>query len=482
MMRRRPGVFKPIALTLLGLVLLSAAAVGILFGMPLLKNLYAPANGAEPKPPASPAGVSLVNQMPDTVDVDSKVAEKLKIQTAPVGPARPRLLELPGSLAIDPQAQARIRTRFPGEVIEIEKVPDPIEIQKKGYTVTRPLAPGDEVKQGQRLAVIWSKDLGEKKSELVDGLSALSLDRDTLKRFEEGFAKGIIPEQRVLEQRRQVENDLIAVDRARRTLQSWRLSEEEIKEIEDEAARIRERGGKRDPNKVRDWARVDVVSRIDGTIMEKNCVVGDFISDSGFNMFVVADLKHLAVWAHAYEEDLPALKDHKEQRRKEGKLVAWKVRLRNEPNADPVDGFIDLIGNVVDPTQHTVLIQGTVQNPNLGTKENPNYRLTAGQYIKATVELPAAKGEVSIPISALVEDGKDSVVFVLDAKANRFTMRRVAVTRRGLTEAQVRSELREEDTKAGLEALKEGERVVSSGAIELKAALEDAQAAAKDKK
>lgn len=477
---RRPGVFKLIALTALGLVLLSAAAVGILFGMPMLKNLYAPANGAEPKPAENtPAGVVLADGTTNTVDVKSEVAEKLKIRTDDVAPARKRPLELPGSLAVDPQAQARIRTRFPGEVVEIEQVDDPIARQKQGYTVKRSLAPGDEVKQGQRLAVVWSKDLGEKKSELVDAKSALMLDEDTLKRFEEGFAKGIIPEQRLYEQRRQVDSDRIAVDRARRTLQSWRLSEDEIKEIEDEAIRIRERGGKRDANKVRDWARVDVVSRIDGTIMEKNCVVGDFISDSSFNMFVVADLKHLAVWAHAYEEDLPGLKDFKEQCRKEGKLVPWKVRLRNEPNADPVDGFIDLIGNVVDPTQHTVLIQGTVQNPNLGTKENPNYRFTAGQYIKATVELPAAKGEVSIPISALVEDGKDSIVFVVDAKANRFTMRRVAVTRRGLTEAQVRSVLSDKEKEAGLEALKEGERVVSSGAIELKAALEDAQAAAK---
>jgi cobalt-zinc-cadmium efflux system membrane fusion protein len=472
---RRRGAFKPIALTALGLVLVGAAAVGALFGVPMLKDLYAPASGAETKSAESkPAGVSLAESMPDTVDVKPDVAEKLKIRTAPVGPARPRLLDLPGSLAIDPQAQARIRTRFPGEVVEIEKVRDPIESQKKGHTVMRPLAPGDTMKQGDRLAVVWSKDLGEKKSELVDALSALALDQQTLKRFEEGLAKGIIPEQRVAEQRRQVDADLIAVNRARRTLQSWRLSEDEIKEIEDEAERVRERGGKRDANKVRDWARVDIVSRIDGTIMEKNCVVGDYISDSGFNMFVVADLKHLAVFAQAYEEDLPALKEYQQQLRKQGKLVSWKVRLRNEPNAAPVPGVIDLIGKVIDPTQHTALIQGLV--------DNKDDRLTAGQYIKATVELPPAEGEVSIPIGALVEDGKDSIVFIVDAKANRFTMRRVAVTRRGLTEAQVRCELREEDKKAGLEALKEGDYVVSSGAIELKAALEDAQAAAKDKK
>src|SRR5262249_34493564 len=196
-MMGRPGVFKPIALTALGLALLSAAAVGILFGMPMLKNLYAPANGAEPKPAENtPAGVVLADGTANTVDVKHEVAEKLKIHTLPVEVARPRLLELPGSLAVDPQAQARIRTRFPGEVVEIEQMDDPIARQKQGYTVKRSLAPGDEVKQGQRLAVVWSKDLGEKKSELVDGLSALALDRDTLKRFEDGLAKGIIPEQR----------------------------------------------------------------------------------------------------------------------------------------------------------------------------------------------------------------------------------------------------------------------------------------------
>ena len=40
----------------------------------------------------------------------------------------------------------------------------------------RPLRHGDKVTVKQLLAVIWSKDLGEKKSELVDALSQLRLD------------------------------------------------------------------------------------------------------------------------------------------------------------------------------------------------------------------------------------------------------------------------------------------------------------------
>src|SRR5262249_12706584 len=161
------------------------------------------------------------------------------------------------------------------------------------------------VKEGQRLAVLWSKDLGEKKSELVNALSQLYLDQATLKNFEK--ASDIIPEQRWREQRHQVEMDLIAVDKARRTVESWRAAEDEIKEIEDEALRIRERGGKRDPEKRKNWPRVDIISRINGVIAEKNVIVGDFVPDSTFDLFKVADIDRLAVWAHAYEEDLPAL-------------------------------------------------------------------------------------------------------------------------------------------------------------------------------
>jgi cobalt-zinc-cadmium efflux system membrane fusion protein len=122
------------------------------------------------------------------------------------------------------------------------------------------------------------------------------------------------------------------------------------------------------------------------------------------------------------------------------------------------------IGQIVDPTQHTALVMGTIPNP--------AGELRAGQFIKATVLLPPAGDAVSIPIGALVEDGKESIVFVQpDPKENRFVMRHVSVTRRGLDEAEVR---------AGV--LREGERVVRSGSLELKAALEDLQAAAKEKK
>ncbi len=67
--------------------------------------------------------------------------------------------------------------------------------------------------------------------------------------------------------------------------------------------------------------------------------------------------------------------------------------------------------------------------------------LRAGQFVTATVELLPPKNVVEVPMSALVEDGKDSIVFVQpDAKEPIYTMRRVQVTSRFEHTAYVRSE------------------------------------------
>ena len=108
--------------------------------------------------------------------------------------------------------------------------------------------------------------------------------------------------------------------------------------------------------------------------------------------------------------------------------------------------------------------------------------LRAGQFVTATVELLPPKNVVEVPISAVVEDGKDSIVFVqTDPEKPVFTMRRVQVTNRFDRTAYVRSvpvttdERRAagEDVQPSLpkEPLREGERVLTAGALELKTAL-----------
>jgi cobalt-zinc-cadmium efflux system membrane fusion protein len=417
----------------------------------------------------------LVKGRPDTIRVSHDVIRSLGVQTVVAEEATaPQPLELPGSLALDPDRLVRVHARFPGEVVELGEV---TEGSGELATAPRPVRFGDEVKKDQLLAVVWSKDLGEKKSELVDALSQLKADQDTLDRYEQLYREGAIPEGQLRQQRRAVETDLIAVNRAERTLRVWRLDDRELQGLRDEAQRIRQRGGKRDPREERDWARVEVRAPFAGAVVEKNVSVGDIV-DTTADLFKVANTEVLAVWAHAYEEDLPALRALPRDERR------WTVGLPGDPTAAPIAGTIDRIGYVVDPSQHTALVLGRVANP--------GGALRAGQFITATVELPPPPAAVAVPTSALVQQGGRSSVFVQpDPHLEEYTLRPVLVVQRRHAVAFIRW-VRPEwlllslprpgaplaavaGTLAELPAAEPQVRVVTEGALLMKAALEDLQ-------
>ena len=68
------------------------------------------------------------------------------------------------------------------------------------------------------LAVLWSKDLGEKKNDLIEALAKLWTDQETLASLEELYKDLATSEANVRLQRSAVAADLSAVDRARNAL------------------------------------------------------------------------------------------------------------------------------------------------------------------------------------------------------------------------------------------------------------------------
>ena len=121
-----------------------------------------------------PSEVELVSCIPPTLRVPPAVASSLHMTTARVEPYAIRCdLKLDGTVFVDPSQIARVHSRFAGEVMEIGPA-------STYASISRPLQFGDHVTKGQLLAVVWCKDLGEKKSELVDALLQLRLDTVTL--------------------------------------------------------------------------------------------------------------------------------------------------------------------------------------------------------------------------------------------------------------------------------------------------------------
>ncbi len=426
-------------------------------------------------------GVKLVKDKPNSLRVPQEVREALGMRKGSVDqiavadlPSRGLPLVMPGSTALDPAHLIRVRVRFaPAEMVEIGKIDDPHASPGEIPPRRRDLQAGDPVKKGDLLAVLFSVDLGNKKNDLFDALSQLRLDEEVLKRAEAHAAA--VPEVFLLNAQRNVQADINAVSRAENTLKTWEISEEEIQAVRDEVKNYSSDQDCRDKEKdrLKQWARVELRAPVDGFVIEQNVALHETVVDNTTNLFQIAKVDPLIVLASVPEDDLPALQELKVQTRNH---IGWTV---NAVGTQPIAGYVDDIGYLIDPNQHTAVVRGHIPNP--------DGLLRAGQFVTATVELLPPKDVVEVPIGALVEDGKDSIVFVqTDPKEPVYTMRRVEVTDRFDRTAYVRSvpvTKKGEDRAAGdagqaslpTEPLKKGERVVTTGALEFKSALENKQ-------
>jgi cobalt-zinc-cadmium efflux system membrane fusion protein len=435
---------------------------------------------ADPLPSAEPretdAPVQLVAA--DTLGVPPEVIKSLGVAVVPTekGPAS-RPLEMYGQLVLDTDQLVRIRPRFAGEVVRIGRLSDQdSEWSSSKGEPDRPLRVGDRVRKGGLLVELFSKDLGEKKSEFVDGLSQLQLDEEVLAR--QLKAQGAIAERTLLETERRRDADRIAVARAERTLRSWGLTDAEIDDLREEARHVRDPDRKLDKEKYRRWARFEIRAPWDGLVVERNVGQGELVDATVSNppLFQLADFSRPLVWAWPYEEDLPALQRAIQQARP-GRLP-WKVRLKADPGAAPFSGTIEDIRPFIDPTQHTPAVTGRIDNPG-------GRWFLSGMSVQATVELPVLGAECKIPATALFQGGADGrrtyVLVEVDPKQiparehgdvrRYFRLRRVDVLRRESRWVYVRGRSAAK-TESGLDP---GERVVAAGAVELRAALEDLQ-------
>ncbi len=470
---------RPIRFILLGLFTLAAGilitAAALYYGPRAFAARDKPVE--TPKPARPRLEVELAEDVPHTLIVPERVRQALNTPDAITcqAPTQGRPMIMPGSTALDPGLVMRVRTRFNAEVVEITQVPDEAQRISGGQTALRELRPGDRVRKGQVLAVVWSTDVGARKSDLVDALVQLKLDENRLEEREKLYAKGSLPLDTLLQTRHDVISDRNAKERAERTLRTWNIPENEIKAVYDEAELAAARQGKRNEEKERLWARSELIAPRAGTVVERNVSAGEYVADNTINLFTIAEVDRLLVIANPPEDQLPSLLALKPED------MRWTLQTVQAAGAEPISGPIEDVGYLIDPNQHTAVVKGYINNP--------EGRLRAGQFVSATVNLPPPPDVVEVPLTALAEDGKQSLVFVQpDPAKPRYSMRRVQVTHRFDRTAYVRSrltpaeqKLTPEETAQGFqprEPLKPGERILPSGVLELRAALDDMESKA----
>ncbi len=476
-----------------GLVVL-AGFVAFVVGVPI-PGLSA--KGGEVTVPEAPRpNVRLLPRPAHTIAVPEDVRAALGIRKdgkEQLAVARPPTQSLPlvlsGSTALDPTGLMRIRARFaPADVVQVGTVED----SSMGNTTTRELRSGDTVVKDQPLAVLYSVDVGTKKNDLVDALVQLKLDQELLDASQRLYDKGSLPGMDLLAAKKNVQGDYNAINKAENTLRAWNIPEDDIRAVRKEAEEINKQGGKRDRSeeavraKLDEWARVVLKAPAAGTIVERNVGhQGETVVDNTINLFQIARVDPLLVIANAPEDELPRLQALTTKQR------TWKVRTVGAEG--DIEGTIDDISYLIDVNQHSAVVKGHIPNK--------DGRLRSGQFITATVELPPPEGVVEVPMSAVVDDGRQTIVFVRpdEKEPDVFTMRRVEVTQRferrvGDSQnveqrAFVRSRFDNGQDELPPEAegllprrtLKPNEQVLTAGVLELKKELEDRESEAAKK-
>jgi cobalt-zinc-cadmium efflux system membrane fusion protein len=449
--RLKRGLVVTVVLVVLGLAVGVAAATGLIPRVTEWLGHSPDQAGADN--PRKPPSHELVRDAkkrpvdPPTLRLSEEAAQSLGIRPetiVKVEPAeKPRPLPpLEGTLAWENDALYAVRPRFAGEVAEImpaKKTPLELRFElsrpgtnpSKSPDLKRPLTFGDRVKKGDVLAIVWSKDLGEKKAALIDALIDLRRDQQQLATRAKLFEQGAISLTSYREQERTVQKEINLVNAAERTLRIWKLTDDEIEAIKDEATKIEKT--KRDPKKEQEWAKVEVKAPHDGVIVEKNTNLGDWVDPvNSPPMFRIADLSTLAFWVHPLEEYLPELQ--KVIDRGDPAQIRCKLRLHADPSRRELEGPLLRIAPSVDPNQHTLLVMGRIPNP--------DHRFLVGQFLTATVYIRPGPDLVEIPTTALNEDAGQSLVFVQrDPNKLEFTVRRVAVTDRFKDRVLVRSKI-----------------------------------------
>ena len=259
---------------------------------------------------------------------------------------------------------------------------------------------GETVRQGEPLFTLYSPQLYAAQEELVQA-RRLAEDPEASASSRD-LARG-------------------TVEAARERLAEWGLSGDDIDRIATEGARD----------------RVEVRSPMDGIVLEKQALEGDYVK-VGQPVYRVADLGQLWLQVNAYEEDLP--------------WIHAGLDVDFTTDAFPgrtFSGKVAFVDPVLDPKTRTVKVRVEVGNP--------DGRLRPEMFARVRIHVPLGDEgtpPLVIPASAPLVTGRRALVYV-EEEPGRFTARDVKL---GPTAGE---------WVVVEEGLREGESVVSEGAFRI---------------
>lgn len=354
-------------------------------------------HGERPASKEQPAGVT----RPQSVDLGSRTVTIAPDRLQTIGvkfelvTRRPldKIIRTVGRVEIDERRLARVNIKFPGWIDELFVS-----------------AIGDHVKKGKALFTIYSPDLVATQEEYLLALQSIQGTRAS--EFPE-VSRGA--------------KDLL--EATRRRFQLWDITEEHIQDLEQTGKVLR---------------TLPLHSPITGTVTRMEARKGTYVSP-GTELYMIADLSHIWVFADIYEYELPFIQVGQ----------GATVTLSYDPRTR-LHGHVGFIYPTLDPKTRTARVRFELDNP--GEKLKPE--------MYANVELTVSLGtRLAVPRNAILESGQRQVIFIHHG-GGKLEWRTVTLGAKTGDYVEV------------VEGLKEGEHIVTSANFlidsesQLKAAVE----------
>ena len=344
------------------------------------------------------------HQGEDVVRLHAEAIREFGIEIGEAGPGDlAKYTRLPGEVVIDPDRLVHVVPRVSGVAREVYK------------------RLGDQVKRGDVLAELESRELAELKSTYLVARERFGLAEKTFTREEKLWREAISSERDYLAAEQNLAEQRIEMRAAEQKLHALGFSNAYLQVLtfdEDEY-----------------FTRYELRASLQGTVIEKHISLGEVIKDDA-EAFVIADLNLVWVKLTVYQKDLSSVRP------------GQSVRISKE-DGSTVTGKISYVSPMVDEVTRTAVAILELNN------ENGQWR--PGSYVAGLVAIEARSVSLLIRKSALQTIEGEMVVFVETTEG--FKPQKVWVARGNEVDVEI---------VAGLAV---GRRYVVEGAFTLKAQL-----------
>lgn len=286
---------------------------------------------------------------------------------------------------------------------------------------------GDNVRGGDTLAIIQSRELADTSAEFLAARERMSLAQNRFGREEGLRTKRISSEQEFLEARQAMAEARITLRAAEQKLRALGLSSDELTNLQQRSDDA--------------LTRYSVAAPFAGTIIEKHITQGEQV-EASTGIFKVAQLDNVWVMASVYPKDIARVAV--------GQPASVSVQAypgRTFP------GTVTWVSATIDEKTRALPIRVEV--------DNGERLLKPGLFARVAVGVGVKKSTLVVPPSAIQTQKGETIVFV-DEGGGRFTRREVVLGLRSATAVEVAW------------GVDEDERIVTTGAFLLKSELEKA--------